>query len=478
MATLRDLLGPVFRYRKAALLVFVAILGASGVLALLITPEFESAMKVLVRRERMDPVISPAANAPFVGSGDVSEEELNSEAEVLRSRDLLERVVVASGMLDATPRPAGMTEAQALSAAIDELQGRLTVETIRRTRLIEARYRARDPQHAAKVLTELSKQYVETHIAIHRPPGAHAFFSAQARSFSDDRRQAEARLAAFGKKERVVSPVAERDSALSRLAALEVTLQQTQAAMAETEQRLGTLDVQLESTPSRQTTQIHTTEDSGLTATLKAKVLELELKQSDLLRKFTPDYPPVQQLQEELRRSQEALARAQSTPVKGETTDQNPTHQWLRDERVRARTERTALAARASALTRSIAEARERARHLDSARVEQEDLLRSLKTAQDGYELYRQKQEEARISDALDQTRMSNVAVVEAPTVPNVPTKSKRTAILLLGFIVALLGGAGASLVMHYLDPHFRTPDEVRSVLGVPVLATLPTGVK
>ena len=49
-------------------------------------------MKILVKRERLDTVVSPEAQAP-TGGVDVTEAELYAEVELLTSSDLLEDVV-------------------------------------------------------------------------------------------------------------------------------------------------------------------------------------------------------------------------------------------------------------------------------------------------------------------------------------------------------------------------------------------------
>ena len=104
----------------------------------------------------------------------------------------------------------------------------------------------------------------------------------------------------------------------------------------------------------------------------------------------------------------------------------------------------------------------------------QQDLTRARKSAEDNYLLYRRKQEEARISDALDRTRIVNVAVAEAPTVPSVPATVSPIWWLMLGAIVGSALGVATTYLVDYLSPHFHTPQEVEGVLGIPVLASLP----
>jgi capsular polysaccharide biosynthesis protein len=45
---------------------------------------------------------------------------------------------------------------------------------------------------------------------------------------------------------------------------------------------------------------------------------------------------------------------------------------------------------------------------------------------------------------------------------------------MLLGLIAAFIFAIGAVYIMEYIDPSFRTPQEVSETLSIPVLATMP----
>jgi uncharacterized protein involved in exopolysaccharide biosynthesis len=55
-------------------------------------------MKLLVRQERVDPVVTADKTAMVASRPEVTEEELQSEVELLKSRDLLEQVVKTCGL--------------------------------------------------------------------------------------------------------------------------------------------------------------------------------------------------------------------------------------------------------------------------------------------------------------------------------------------------------------------------------------------
>ena len=104
----------------------------------------------------------------------------------------------------------------------------------------------------------------------------------------------------------------------------------------------------------------------------------------------------------------------------------------------------------------------------------QENLLREVKEAEGNDLLYKQKREEARIGDALDRQRIVNVAIAEAATVPALPAHPHWALTLLLGILLACLVSPGVAFAVDYFDPSLRTPDELRDVLQIPVLAALP----
>lgn len=475
MPTLRDLIGPLFRYRRAAGLMFLAVMAATVTAAAMATRTYRAEMKILVNRERMDPILTSDPQAPSATRPDVSEAELYSEMEVVTSRDVLEQVAEASGLLARTAPKKTLPRETRLALAVESLRSDLDVQPLRKTTLIAVGYTSDDPQLAARVLQELARVYLEKHLSLHRAAGARQFFSDQVVRSESELRAAEARLNEFGEREHVVSAAGERETTLQKLGEFESNLQQLEASIADTSRRIAAVDAELATTPSRQVTQVRDANTDVIRA-LKAQLLQLELKRSDLLQKFTPQYPPVVQVDDDISRVQAALADAEHTPLRDQTTDQNPTYQWLANERARVRTERDALVARAGVLRRTVSEYRERARRLDTQSIEQQELLRQVKAAEGNYLLYQRKQEEARISDELDRTRIANVALAEPPTVPQT-SQSPRRLIGALGGLLAVILSLAVAYLLHAMNPYFRTPDEVLRVLDVPVLASLPASV-
>jgi capsular polysaccharide biosynthesis protein len=103
----------------------------------------------------------------------------------------------------------------------------------------------------------------------------------------------------------------------------------------------------------------------------------------------------------------------------------------------------------------------------------QQDLQRTARTEEETYLLYQRKEEEARINDALDRGGILNVTIAEPPSVPALPARSFLY-YSLLGVLLATMGSIGLAFTADFLDTTFRTPDEVPTFLGSPVLASIP----
>src|SRR6476469_1832894 len=97
---LRDGASAVFRRRGLILFTFLAVIAGTILVTLLLPNRYESRMKILVKNQRVDVAITPEAtsgvNAPAIDN-EVSENQINSEIELLTSKDILTEIVKTTG---------------------------------------------------------------------------------------------------------------------------------------------------------------------------------------------------------------------------------------------------------------------------------------------------------------------------------------------------------------------------------------------
>lgn len=494
--TLRDFSGVLFRQAPTAILIFFLVVVAAVVAILMMPDRYESEMRILVKHDRADTMITATAGAPSAMPADVTEQELNSEIELIQGPDILaqvaqqtkltERLNDDSGVLSSLTRwtrgsrpaadPAAASD-QALARAVQHLRDNLQVEPVRRTWMISARYASSDPKLSKEVLETLSRVYLEKHLAVRRAPGTRQFFVEQASQSAQELEAIKGQLREFGVKNGTVSAATEKDATLARVAEFESMGRQANAAVAEAAARLTALQLERARTPARHVANITTGDASGFTQEMQSKIAALELKRTEMLQKYTPQYRLVVEINEQINQSKAALENARTSQLRQETTEENPTMRWLESEISRVRSEHQALSARAKALQTSLARYRAEAQMLGAADLEQAELLRSMKAAEEKYALYQRKEEEARISDALDRTRISNVAVVQAATLPFEPAPRQSLMWLAVAFVVGFVLAVGIAFVKDLIaaSMRIRTPDELQTALAdAPVLAWVP----
>jgi uncharacterized protein involved in exopolysaccharide biosynthesis len=481
--TLRDLLAVVFRHRRLVTLTFLGVVLGAILAAVLLPPQYEAHMQILVKHERMDPVITSEPNTVTQPNSQlVTEQDLNNEVELIKSQDLLVKVVKACSLDQERPsfwnflrpNPAGEKNLRT-AAAVRKLASDLKVEPIKNSSMIDVSYRTPDAALSSRVLTTLANDYLVKHLKVRRLPGAYDFFAQQADQYQNALVADEKQLVDFSQKQGrgAVSPQLQRNLVLQKASDFEASLWQARSSVAQTEERIRALEKQLAVTPTRVTTEDRESDNAQLLANLKSSLATLELKRTELLEKYEPSYRPVKEVEAQIAQARAGVAAQQNAQLQEKSTDRNPTYQWLEQELAKAKADLPTYQAQAEATQRIVNLYRNNAVSLEQEDIAHQDLVRDAKVAETNYLLYLKKAEEAHISNALDNKRIDNVAIAEAATVPAFPVHSRRL-FLSLGILLAILVSLGSAFVADYFDSSFRTSDELAAFLNTPVLAAFP----
>jgi uncharacterized protein involved in exopolysaccharide biosynthesis len=258
-----------------------------------------------------------------------------------------------------------------------------------------------------------------------------------------------------------------------QLALSESNLYQAQQAIAADQKRIDNVKSQMAATPARSSTTEVSNASNLLMQNLQASLLAAKVKRTQLLLKYDPNYPLVKETEEEIAETQDAIDKANASNFVNRTTDRDPTYEYLREDQAKTAADLAAQRATAAALVSSIHGIQTEMVKLDQQAVTQAALLREAKADEGNYLLYLGKREQERTSDALDQRRIANVAIAVPAVIPVLP-KYSPFMVMFLGLFAAAFIGVAAAYVMEYLDPSFRTPQEVSDTLSMPVLATMP----
>lgn len=476
--SLRDLAGPLFRRRALLITTFLSILGIVILAGLLVPPSYKSQMAVLVNRERLDPLVTTEGTTQMTSNtaNPVTIEEINSEAELILSQDVLKKVVIATGLNRKQSSPDWLfpkkSEEEGVESAVKVLAKQLKIKNATNSNLIDVSYSSSDPQLSYAVLNSLGKFYVEKHVEVHQQPGSFQFFAKETQKYHDALQNSELNLKNFSRMEGVAAPDIERTDLAVTIATSIGQLHTAEQAVAADEERIRNDEAHIKQTPQRLPTQEASSPADKLLEELGASLLAAQTKRSQLALKYDPSYPLVQEADQEIDQTKAAIVEAEKTRYVTQNTDVDPTYELLREDLVKTEADLAAQSATATSSKRSIESMQTEMVNLDQEALTQQDLLREAKANEDNYLLYLGKREQERTSDALDGTRIGNVAIAVPPAIPVLPVYSIRM-VILVALGLATLMSIGTAYTFDYFDSSFHTPAQVIEMMGIPVVVAV-----
>ncbi|HYW73243.1 MAG TPA: Wzz/FepE/Etk N-terminal domain-containing protein [Pyrinomonadaceae bacterium] len=477
--SLRDGASAVFRRRGLVLFTFLAVLTGTILVTVMLPNRYDSRMKILVKNQRVDVAITPEAtnglNAPTVDN-DVSENQINSEIELLTSKDILTQVVNETGLAKAEPSlfSRAIPEAQRVEKAVNALTKDLVITPVRKANVITVSYTSNSPQLAAAVLKRLGDLYLEKHLKLNHPTGASDFFKDQADEYETQLKDSEQKLTNFQQQNNLIVLSQQKELTLQKTAEAKTKMLDADAALNEATNRIERVEQQLAAMPRRVITQSRQLPNQYSAERLNTMIVELQNRRTQLLTKYRPDDRLVREVDAQIKTTQDALSKAEQKTSVEEATDLNPLRQTLETELSRARLDQAGAKARRDTLAGQLAQYDASLKKLEGDTAKHDDLERDKKQAEENYQLYAKKREESRIADELDRQKITNVSIAEAATVPQLPSSPNRPVNLMLGIFLAGFLSLGSVFSAEMLSDAVYTPRQLESLTGAMVLATVP----
>lgn len=477
--SIRDGAVALFRRKALVLFIFVAVVLGTGVVTFLLPNKYDSRIKILVKNQRVDVAITPeqtsGAPAPAVDN-EVSENQINSEIELLTSKDLLTQVVKDTGLANSEQgwlNRGGSPDVK-IERAVNRLAKDLVITPVRKANVITITYSSNSPQLSAAVLKKVGELYLEKHLKLNHPTGASDFFTQRADEYETQLRQSEQQMTDFQQSNNLVILSQQKELTLQKTAEAKSKLMESEAALNEATNRIRRVEQQLASIPKRIVTQKRQLPNQYSAERLNTMIVELENRRTQLLTKFRPEDRLVREVDEQIRMTRDALEKAEQKTSVEENTDLNPLRQTLETELSRARLDQSGARARRDTLSGQLAQYEGALKKLEGDTVKHNDLQRQVKESEDNYQLYAKKREEARIADELDRQKITNVSIAEAATVAQIPSSPNRSMNLALGVLLAGFLSLSSVFSAEMLSDAVHTPRQLEAFTGAKVLATVP----
>jgi capsular exopolysaccharide synthesis family protein len=435
-------------------------------------PVYEARALIEIQKENPD---VPTLQELFQIEG-VSDAYIETQNRILKSENLARRVITQLGLerlpeftrrsgswqiAREKPAPEPVQAGFGMSLAADKnvpeevlknFEERLTVEPVKRSRLIEVTFESNDPNTAAQTVNTLTSAYIDANLEARWQAAQKAsdWLSQQLLGMKAKLEKSEDELQKYGRGNGLLFLETEKGTSenivVQRLRELQQELTKAQADRYAKESLYRLLE-------ERNYAELPGVFDNKLIQELTARLADLQREQSRLSANFNPNYPRVKELQSQIDESNAMLEAERTRAAGGIANDYK------------------AAVSHEEMLQKAFTEQERQANDIAGKSVQYNILKREADTNKQLYVGLLEKLKETGVSSSLKAT---NIRVVD-PAYP--PKKFARPRILLdlsITLIVGMCLGIAAAFLQEHLDNTLKSSEDIERFLQIPSLGAVP----
>lgn len=479
---LLDYVRVLYKRRWLAATVFLLVLGTAAVYTFTATPIFEAKTRLLIESDERNVV----SFQQVVDEDQTKADYYQTQYNILQSRALARKTLDALKLWDnphfggapaveeegfslwgsikgmfsspsdeqvAENAVAEADETQAQSRAIDAFLSHLTVSPIRNSRLVDVRYQLPDPQLSASVVNSLAKNYIAQNLE-------YKFLASQDASdwlgerLAEQRKEVEAAelaLQQYRERNDAISMEASENIVVQKLGDLNAAVTRAKTVRIEKEALYNQLRATQSNPAALDTFPAILT--NAFIQQQKSELASLQREQAQLTEKLGDKHPDMQKVAAAIQISQSKLNGEIAKVVQS------------------VRSEYQSALAQENSLTAALNQQKGEALSMNRKAIDYGVLARDVESSKQIYDSLMQRAKETGVAGEL---KTSNIRVVDAAERPRGPVTPKTQLNLLLGFVGGLVLACGLVFFFEYLDSRIKTPDDIKTHLGLPNLGMLP----
>ena len=453
--------------RKWAIFAFAlaaAILAA--VVCSLIDPVYRASATVMIEAQQANVVTIQ----DVYGMEDRGQEYYQTQFEILKSRPLAEKVVKRLDLLQQpeylpTPPPfwkqwLPQTEKKRsvdpAIAIVNRYEDILRVTPVPKTQLVAISYDAKDPALAAAVVNAHAQAFIESYMEARETMtrSASQWMSGRVEELKQKLNESEQKLQAYKEREHLVDVDQQGLQSVSSHELNELTTKLVEARRAMTENRnifeqinsvrFGSLDEKLA---------VPAINSDPLIKQFRQARATAQLQVAELAKRYGPMHPKMKAAISERDAAELALTSHVDSVMDSIKNQQD------------------VLQGQTRAIASAMDDTKATVQSVGRKESEYRSLLQEVETNRQLFDLFYKRITETKETSDLDTAHARVIEPAEAPTTPAFP---KKTLIVMLAFIAALIVGMVSALLLETLDNTLKNADDVDNKLGLPLLGQVP----
>jgi len=471
--TTREILSILFKERMKLIGVFLILALLVIGWSLTLTPYYQASARLLVKSGREFQVRSdpnqPVASVPSV----TKQEVVNSEIQILTSRDLLEAVINKVGPDRLYPGSSGWfglgSNQSATEAALRHFEQDFRAAPVELTDVIEIGYRNADRTLSIETLNTLIDLYQKKHAEMFADP-RYKFLEQQTKQYEEQLDAVTQKITQIKTSEGLFDVEAQRAKLIDDRASTNTILQQLQSQAVQAHNRVEFLTGRLKGTP-----QLVAGGDAQSDAVDQARIrlLDLQVKKQQLTERYVGNVKPLQDAEAEIAQLQSVL-KGPLGGARKTTSQRNPAYDDMTVALNRALADAAPLDKEIALRSQQLDATDGRLRRLEEGAKTLDDEQRERRTLEELVHTYRTQYEAARMTEDQNNADLVSVSMVQRPVAADRPAGPRHMPFVLAGVLIGLVGASGMLIYLLVFRETLITVESVERIIGVPVLASVP----
>jgi polysaccharide biosynthesis transport protein len=445
----------VLRRRKSVFAqVFIMVVVVGMVATALTRPVFETQAKLLVPTGSSSVNVIDSNNPIATMLAAAQPDSVATQMQVLQSAPFLDDVRHAAGI---TAKPG----VRPPSARVESLEG---------TNVIEITVEGGDPAEIERFANKMVDLHLEQTDLL-RTTGLRETLKFVRREKSQSEKalaEAERKLLSFRQAHQMIDLSTEREARAGEYTALAARVLELESSLTTLRSTATALRARLANEPEEQYKE--TTRENERFGKLQAKLDELKLQETDLLREYLPNSRPVRDMERQIAGLQQQLA-SEPREIRVPLHSPNPNRPLLQSrlDEVQASLEGAEKDYRSA-----VAKLRAQKAQLDSLGPWEAQLNRLTRDRDSAQSTCASMTDRLRDLEIRAGARLRTARVIERAAVPTTPVRPRKSTSLALSAVLALLLATATVFLQEYLDDRVNAPEELEKISGLPTLAHVP----
>lgn len=421
---------------------------------LIAAPVYES--EALLRIKQQQGLGSSLLDAATGGNVAMSQQQMSTFAEILKSRGVVVPVIEATEEQKEGKYPQYETY----------VDSHITTAPFKNTEILQLKVKGKSPELAQKANKLLVDSFLKriTMLSRTEQTATKGFLDERVKEAKADLDKAETALQNYKAENRITSPTDSAKVFTDRIADVQKQAAANQVALEAAQAKLTAINAQLGGSAA-------SSADNRTIQQYNTELAKLESERISYVDKYTEKHPRMIELNDQIASLKQKIQQEINKVAALQAPSDNGVHQSLVAGKYQSEGEIAVARQKAAALQQIIDRNNADLEKLPEVEKGYVKVARDAQVANEIYVMLAKRLEESKVAEVM---QPNNVQVVDEPTLPEQPISPRKGRTLVLAALLGLLLSSGFTVVRELMNRTIRTDDDVKNYLALPVMGAIP----